>query len=209
MNKHECIATSLRLVWRPVNGRRSSIHQANGFVALLFILLHQDICTSVYIVTASLANNLAIWHWCSADTIRAAAKDVEFRFQRLTSIPLESSPIFYIVSFSNNTRRRRRRRRRRRQDFEHCARICTVIRLTLAKHPLLKRINFFQIRPTDSTFSKETANTWFRRMKRNKIRRTTCKRDFEEIPIGRDGEEENGNLNNILRMIYIGRTYRS
>lgn len=148
MNKHECIATSLRLVWRPVNGRRSSIHQANGLVALLFILLHQDICTSVYIVTASLANNLAIWHWCSADTIRAAAKDVEFRFQRLTSIPLESSPIFYIVSFSNNTRRRRRR------DFEHCARICTVTRLTLAKRPFQNGSTFFKFDQPTRVFRK-------------------------------------------------------
>lgn len=57
MNEHECTATSLRLV--PVNGP-SSIHQANGLVPLLFILLLQDI--RAYTLFASPANYMAIWH---------------------------------------------------------------------------------------------------------------------------------------------------
>lgn len=90
-SKHECITTSLRLV--PVNGP-SSIHQANGLVPLLFILLLEDI--RAYTLSASLANSLALMQ---AQYMLPRKMLVQVRFERLTSIPLETRPIFYIYVF--------------------------------------------------------------------------------------------------------------
>lgn len=74
--------------------------------------------------------------------------------------------------------------------------------------PLLKRIDFLQIRPTDSNFSKKLQRRGLREWNEIRLDGPRVKKTLKKFQLVGDGEEVNGNLNNILCMIYVSRTIR-